>query len=152
MLKANGRPPSEDFPPSADACAPFLSEWDTAGCLDASSKFSHTAPKFSRHGATMKIQEPSWGEGLQFLWRLLILFVMSSFVLLSASGGEAGPRPSVEVVVFFQAAAGSGHVVGRLLAPHPPAGPSFPRHILTPCRSALAVGALRRFTPMGWTA
>ena len=74
------------------------------------------------------------------------------FVHISASGGEAGTRPSVEVVVFFQAAAGSGHVVGRLLAPHPLAGPSFPRHILSPCRSALAVGALGRFTPMGWTA
>ena len=58
-LKANGRPPSEDFPPSADARAPFLSEWDTAGCLDAPSKFSHAGPKFSRHGTTMTIQEPS---------------------------------------------------------------------------------------------
>ena len=76
---------------------------------------------------------------------------MSPFVLLSASGGEAGPRPSVEVVVFFQAAAGSGHMVGRLLAPHSPARPSFPRHILPPRRSALAAGALGRFTPMGRT-
>ena len=58
-LKANGRPLSEDYPPTADARAPFLSEWDTAGCLDAPSKFSHAGPKFSRQGTTMTIQEPS---------------------------------------------------------------------------------------------
>ena len=87
-----------------------------------------------------------------FLTRLSNLRLTLPFALLSASGRQAGPRPSVEVVVFFQAALGSGHVVGRLLAPHPLAGPSFPRHILSSCRYALAACALGRFTPMGWTA
>ena len=93
-----------------------------------------------------------WIATFPFLSRLPNLFLTWPFAHISASGGEAGPRPSVEVVIFFQAALGSGHVVGRLLAPHPLAGPSFPRHILSFCRYALAACALGRFTPMGWTA
>ena len=85
-------------------------------------------------------------------FRDLNLFLPWPFAHISAPGGEAGPRPQVEVVIFFQVAPGSGHMVGRLLAPHPLAGPSFPRHILSPRRSALAACALVRFTPMGWTA
>ena len=85
-------------------------------------------------------------------FRDLNLFLTWPFAHISAPGGEAGLRPQVEVVIFFQVAPGSGHMVGRLLAPHPLAGPSFPRHILSPRRSALAACALVRFTPMGWTA
>ena len=141
-LKANGRPPSEDYPPSADARAPFLAEWDTAGCLDDSNEFSHAGTYFCRHGTTMTIQEPSWGEGLQFLWRLLILFVMSPFALLSVPGGEAGPRPAVEAVVVVRVASGSGSMVGRLLAPCPPSATSFPTRNLSPRHAARTVGTL----------
>ena len=67
--------------------------------------------------------------------------------LHSASGREAGPRPSVEAVVFARAAAESCGTVGRLLAHHPPSGAPFLPFTLSPRRSALAASMLTMCGP-----
>ena len=68
-----------------------------------------------------------------FLSRLLCLFLTLSFTLISAPGGEAGPRPHVEAVVVVRVASESCGMVGRLLARNDPT--FLPRTGFIPGRS-----------------
>ena len=75
----------------------------------------------------------SWGIAtFSFLTRLSNLRLAKPFALLSASGREAGPRPSIEAVVNSRAAAESCGTVGRLLAHQPPSATPFLPFTLSP--------------------
>ena len=77
-----------------------------------------------------------------FLSAIPSCLVMSPFVLLLASGGEAELRPTVEAVVVVRMASELCGMVGRLLAPRPPSATSFPTRNLSPRCAARTVGTL----------